>query len=52
MDLNQNKGYEKTERLGKGECEDEIKKKNEIICVYNEKDKDGINILHDYKNDF
>ena len=24
--------------------------KNEIICVYNKKDKDEINILYDYKN--
>ena len=24
--------------------------KNEIICVYNKKKKDGINILHDYEN--
>ena len=26
--------------------------KNEIICVYNKKDKDRINILHDYKNNY
>ena len=25
---------------------------NEIICVYNKKEKDGINILHDYENDY
>ena len=24
--------------------------KNEIICVYNKKKKDGIDILHDYKD--
>ena len=26
--------------------------KNEIICVYNKKNKDWINILHDYKYDY
>ena len=31
--------------------EKEINNKNEIICVYNKKDKDGINILHDYNKD-
>ena len=49
---------EKKLNIGKfiGEIFNEIKldnyKENQIICIYNKKDKDTINLLHDFKKDY
>ena len=54
IDLTLQNDYTKRPNIEKiyNYIETEINNKNEIICVYNKKEKDGINILHDYKNDY
>ena len=53
IDLTLQEDYNKRPNIGKiyNYIETEINNKNEITCVYNKKDKERINLLHDFKDD-
>ena len=55
IDLKSNDDYHKSPNIEEiyNYIEKEINNnKNEITCIYYKRNKDGINLLHDFKNDF